>query len=228
MTLSRAWVFLGGYAPTRSLTLPLPKYIVRLTADERAELDDLIRTGKRAASGLVHARLLLKAEAAAGGPGWDDGRIAAAVECGASPGYRVRQAVVEEGLAAARFRKKPTGRQYRKLDGAQEAQLIALACGTPPEGRRGWTLRLLADRLVELAVGESISPECVRMTLQKRTQAHLAEAVGDPAAGQCRLRLCHGGRACRIHPAVRPGLSGGVGGRDPQATGGRNPPGRAG
>jgi transposase len=152
--------------------MPLPTYIVRLTADERAQLDDLIRTGKRAASVIIHARILLKADASAGGPGWDDGRIAEAVECGASTVYRVRQAFVEEGLAAALFRKKPTGRQYRKLDGAQEARLIALACGAPPAGRSGWTLRLLryrsmADRLVELQVVVSISPECVRMTLKK-------------------------------------------------------------
>lgn len=147
--------------------MPLPKYIVRLTAEERAELDELIRTGKRAASVIIHARILLKADAGAGGPGWDDERIAEAVECGASTVYRVRQAFVEEGLTAALFRKKPTGRQYRKLDGAQEAHLIALACGAPPAGRNHWTLRLLADRLVELDGVESISPECVRMTLKK-------------------------------------------------------------
>jgi len=147
--------------------MPLPKYIVCLTADERTELDNLIRTGKRAASVISHARILLKADAGAGGPAWDDERIAKAVDCGASTVYRVRQAFVEEGLAAARFRKKPTGRQYRKLDGAQEAHLIALACGAPPAGRSGWTLRRLADRLVELEVVDSISPECVRMTLKK-------------------------------------------------------------
>ena len=145
--------------------MPLPKYVVRLTAEERAELDDLIRTGKRAASVLIHARILLKADAGAGGPGWDDERIAEALECGASTVYRVRQAFVEEGLPAALFRQKPTGRQYRKLDGAQEAHLIALACGAPPKGYSRWTLRLLADRLVELDVIDSISPECVRMTL---------------------------------------------------------------
>jgi len=78
-----------------------------------------------------------------------------------------RQAFVEEGLAAVLFRKKPTGRHYRKLDGVQEAQLIAVACGTPPAGRGRWTLQLLADRRVELEVVESISPECVRMTLKK-------------------------------------------------------------
>jgi transposase len=147
--------------------MPLPKYIVRLSAEERAHLEELIRTGKRAASVLVHARILLKADVGEAGPGWDDRRIAEAVACGASTVYRVRQAFVEQGLTAALFRKQPSGRQYRKLDGAQEARLIALACGAPPEGRCGWTLRLLADRLVELEVVESISPECVRMTLKK-------------------------------------------------------------
>ena len=80
--------------------MPLPKYIVRLTANERAELNDLIRTGKRAASVLTHARILLKADAGADGPSWDDAPIAEAVECGASTVYRVHQAFVEEGLPA--------------------------------------------------------------------------------------------------------------------------------
>ena len=147
--------------------MPLPKYIVRLTAEERTELEELTRTGKRAASTILHARILLKADAGAAGPGWDDEQIAEAVECGASTVYRVRQAFVAEGLPAALLRKKPTGRQYRKLDGAQEAHLIALACGAPPEGRATWTLRLLADRRVELEVVDAISPECVRTTLKK-------------------------------------------------------------
>ena len=158
--------------------MPLPKYIVRLTAEERTELEDLIHTGKRAASVLIHARILLKADVGAGGPGWDDERIAEAVECGASTVYRVRQAFVEEGLPAAPFRKKPTGRQYRKLDGAQEAHLIALACGAPPEGRATWTLRLLADRLVELEVVDSISPECVRTTLKKTNSSRGCASSG--------------------------------------------------
>jgi len=147
--------------------MPLPKYIVRLTDEECTQLEDLSRTGTRAASVILHARILLKADAGAGGPGWDDERIAEAVECGASTVYRVRQAFVEEGLTAALFRKKPTGRQYHTLDGAQEAHLIALTCSAPPEGRCSWTLRLLADRLIALEVVESISPECVRMTLKK-------------------------------------------------------------
>ena len=147
--------------------MPLPKYMVRLTDEERTGLTDLIRTGKRAASVLIHARILLKADVGSDGSGWDDGRIAEALACGASTVYRVRQAFVERGLEAALQRKKPTGRQYRKLDGAQEARLIALACGAPPEGRSRWTLRLLADRLVERAVVDTIGPECVRTTLKK-------------------------------------------------------------
>jgi len=167
--------------------MPLPKYVVRLTTEERADLEDLIHTGShRAAATLIHARILLKADVGPEGPGWDDDRIVEAIECSPSTVYRVRQALVEEGMAAALFRKKPTGRLYRKLDGAQEAQLITLACSEPPEGQARWTLRLLADRLVDLQVVESISPECVRMTLKKkRTQALVTEAMGDSAAGQC-------------------------------------------
>ena len=115
----------------------------------------------------MHAQILLKADVGEGGPDWDDAQITEAVNCGASTVYRVRQAFVEEGLAAALFRKKPTGRQYRKLDGVQEAHLVALACGEAPAGRSRWTLRLLADRLVELNVVDAISPECVRLTLKK-------------------------------------------------------------
>ena len=110
-----------GVPPTWNLTMPRLKYLVRLTDEERIQLEDLTHTGKRAASVILHARILLKADAGAGGPGWDDDRIAEAVECGASTVYRVRQAFVEEGLPVALFRQKPTGRQYRKLDGAQEA-----------------------------------------------------------------------------------------------------------
>ena len=158
--------------------MPLPKYIVRLTDEERTGLTDLIRTGKRAASVLIHARILLKADVGSDGSGWDDGRIAEALACGASTVYRVRQAFVERGLEAALQRKKPTGRQYRKLDGAQEARLIALACGAPPEGRSRWTMRLLADRLVELEVVDTIGPECVRTTLKKTRSSRGCIASG--------------------------------------------------
>jgi transposase len=143
------------------------KYVVRLEAEERQQLLDLITKGKRAATVLTRARILLKADAGPHGPSRADEAVADAVEASLSTVHRVRQAYVEEGLEAALYRKKPAGRQYRKLDGAQEARLIALACGTPPEGSARWTLQLLADQLVELEVVESISSECVRRTLKK-------------------------------------------------------------
>jgi transposase len=143
------------------------KYVVRLAPEERQQLVALVRTGKRAASVLSRARILLKADAGTGGSGLDDATIAEEVETGESTVHRVRQAFVEEGLQAALERKKPTGRQYRKLDGDQEAHLVALACSAPPTGRARWTLRLLADKLVSLEIVDSISPECVRSTLKK-------------------------------------------------------------
>jgi transposase len=131
----------------------------------------LISTGKRAASVLSRARIVLKADAGPSGSGLSDEAVAAAVESSVSTVHRTRQAFVEEGLDAALYRKKPSGRQYRKLDGAQEARLVALACSTPPAGRRAWTLQVLADQLVELKVVESISDECVRQTLKKTTSS---------------------------------------------------------
>ena len=119
----------------------MAKYVVRLTAEERAQLTEMISTGRRAASMLTHARMLLKADAHDEGPHWTDSQIAEGLETRVTMVHRVRQAFVEEGLAAALERKRPTGRQYRTLDGPQEAQLIALACSAPPEGRARWTLQ---------------------------------------------------------------------------------------
>jgi transposase len=127
-----------------------------------------------AASTLNHARILLKADQGERGSAWSDARIAEALDVGLSTVHRVRQAFVEEGLEVALHRRRPTGRQYRKLDGAQEARLVALACSPPPVGRQRWTLRLLADRLVELQVVDGISSECVRMTLKKTRAAKSA------------------------------------------------------
>lgn len=149
------------------------KYVVRLTLDEQLLLRGMIATGKRAASVLCRARILLKADAGPSGSGPSDQAIADAVESSVSTVHRTRQAFVEEGLDAALHRKKPTGRQYRKLDGAQEARLITLACGSPPKGRKAWTLQLLADQLVELKAVESISHECVRQTLKKTTSSRI-------------------------------------------------------
>ena len=145
----------------------MAKYIVRLTAEERMQLTELISTGRRAASVLTRARMLLKADA-----------IAEAVETSLSSIHRVRQTFVEEGLAAVLARQQPTGRQYHKLDGAQEARLVALTCSTPPEGRVRWTLQLLADRLVELEVVDTIGRECVRTTLKKTTSSRGRRSSG--------------------------------------------------
>ena len=143
------------------------KYVVRLTAGERRELKQMARSGKHPARVLIHARILLKADAGTGGPGWDDVAIAEALDCGTRTVARVRKKFAQGGLDLALHRKKPTGRQYRKLDGEQEARLVALACSKAPGGRARWTMELLADRLVELAVVESISDETVRRTLKK-------------------------------------------------------------
>lgn len=147
------------------------RYTVRLNSAERQGLIDLVTTGKRAASTITRARILLKADVGREGEAWDDDQIADAFDTSLSTVHRVRQAFVEEGLEDALYRKKPTGRQYRKLDGDQEAHLIAVACSKAPEGRSRWTLRLLADKLVELQVVESVSPECVRTTLKKTTSS---------------------------------------------------------
>ena len=142
------------------------KYVVRLDEAERAFLVDLISTGTAAARALTHARVLLKADVGPAGPGWPDERIAAALEVSVSTVERVREALVCAGLDAALRRRRPPARP-RKLDGAAEARLVALACSAPPAGRTRWTMRLLADRLVELDVVESVCPETVRQTLKK-------------------------------------------------------------
>ncbi len=146
----------------------MKKYKVTLTAEERQQFHDLIAAGKAAAQKLTHARILLKADAAPGGPAWTDGRIAEAVEVSIATVERVRQRFVELGPEAALGRKtrdRP-GRE-RKLDGRAEARLIAVACSAPPAGRKGWTMRLLADKLVELEVVDTISDETVRRALKK-------------------------------------------------------------
>lgn len=147
------------------------KSVVRLTADDRRQLERLVSSGRHPARVLTRARILLRADAGDGGPGWDDARVAEALECGDRTVARVRRRYADGGLDAALHSRRPTGRQYRKLDGHQEAKLIALACSDPPGGRGRWTMKLLADRLVELAVVESIDPATVWRTLKKTTSS---------------------------------------------------------
>jgi transposase len=148
--------------------MPQKKYLVTLTAEEREHLTGLLSAGKRSALTLTRARILLKADQADGGPAWTDERIADALDCGLRTIERLRQRFVEVGLEAALGR-KPQDRpsRPRKLDGAAEARLIALACSVPPDGRAAWTLQLLADRLVELKVVDAVCDETVRRALKK-------------------------------------------------------------
>ena len=143
------------------------QHVVVLSEPERARLHTLIGQGVAPARALTHARILLKANQGEAGPGWTDRAIATALEVHHTTVARVRQHYAAGGLDAAVDRKAPERAYRRKLDGDQEAHLVALACSPPPEGRKRWTLRLLADRLVELQVVETISYETVRQALQQ-------------------------------------------------------------
>ena len=143
------------------------KYIVTLTQEEQQTLQAMLSRGKAAARKLMHARILLKANVAPGGPGWNDAAIADGLDVGCATVERVRKQFVEDGFEAALERRKPRRQYRRKLDGDGEAHLIALACSEAPEGRSRWTLRLLADRMVALEHIEEISYQTVRRTLKK-------------------------------------------------------------
>ena len=151
----------------------MKKYVVTLTAEERGQLQALIRAGKASALKLARARIVLKADQAKGGPNWPDERIAEALDVGLATVARVRQRFVEFGVVAALERRKQARpSRVRALDGRAEAKLIALACSAPPDGRPAWTLQLLADRLVELHVVDAVSDETIRRVLKKTSSSH--------------------------------------------------------
>jgi len=144
----------------------MKKYLVRLTDEERAALKGLVSKGKAAAHKIKHAHILLQVDAA--GPAWTDEQTAKAWRCHTNTVRNVRRRLVEQGIEAALERKpreKPP--RPRVLDGQAEAHLIALACGEAPEGHARWTLMLLADKLVELKVVESVSYRTVQRVLKK-------------------------------------------------------------
>jgi transposase len=147
------------------------KYVVKLTAEERQGLELLVSHGKASARKINRAWVLLKADAAAGPP-WSDEQIRTTFAVGLVTIYRVRQTFVEEGLEAVLTRRPKSRHRHRKLDGEQEAHLIALACSKPPPGRRRWTIRLLAQKMVELEYTERVCPETVRQTLKKTNSSH--------------------------------------------------------
>jgi hypothetical protein len=145
----------------------IKKYVVRLSSAQRDELEALIRSGVQAARVLTRARILLKADAGEHGPAWTDVATATALEVDPLTVSRVRQRFVEGGLARALQRQAPEQRGLPCLDGAGEAHLLALVCGSPPAGYARWTLRLLAERMVVLGHAEHLSHETVRQVLKR-------------------------------------------------------------
>lgn len=144
---------------------------VTLTDAERTELRELIAAGEAPARMPTHARILLKADESSGGPGWRDGAITEALEISGPTVGRVRKRYVTEGLDAALNHRPPKAFRPPKLDGRQEAHLIALVCSDPPSGHARWTLRLLADKMVELEFIDSVSHVTVWQTLKKTSSS---------------------------------------------------------
>ena len=142
------------------------RYIVRLTPEERDELEKLVSAGEARARKLMHAHILLEADA--DGPNWADAQIHEALGTGTATIERVRKAFVEEGLPDSLNRKQRRKNTPRKLDGDQEAHLMALACSPAPKGHDRWTLRLLADKMVKLEYVDTLSYETVRQVLKKQ------------------------------------------------------------
>ena len=147
--------------------MPGKKYRIKLTPEEQQELKKLVSRGRAAAYKQTHARILLLSDEAQADGAMKDEDIARALQISLATVERVRRRCVEEGIEAALERRKQLRRRPKKLDGAAEAHLIALACGEPPEGRASWTLKLLAERLVECEITGAVSTETVRKTLKK-------------------------------------------------------------
>ena len=148
------------------------KYRVTLTEDERSMLQQLITSGTAAVRTVTHARILLKADQSDAGPGWTDDAIRHALDVSVGTIARVRERFVEESLEAALTRRRPQRVRTQKLDGEQEAHLIALACSAPPDGQKRWSLRLLADRMVQSTYVDTVSHETIRQVLKKTSSSH--------------------------------------------------------
>jgi hypothetical protein len=173
MTLSLCCIFVAeeGNTTDRSVTMH-KKYHVQLTGDDRHLLEGIMRSGTAPARTQTHARILLKADCADDGPAWSDATISTALDVSRPTVERVRRTFVTAGLAVALHRRPRHGPSRRKLDGVQEAHLIALTCSPAPDGEDRWTLRLLADRMVELGHVDSIARDTIRVTLKKTNLSH--------------------------------------------------------
>ena len=159
--------------------ISVKKYVVRLSGEEREQLEALIRKGKSPAQRLLKARILLKADVSEAGEGWSDSRIIKALDTSASMVYRVRKQLAEEGFEAVLSRKqRATPAVARIFDGEKEAKLIALACSKPPKGRTRWTLRLLEKKVVELQIVDRASDSTIGRTLKKTFSSPIAGSAG--------------------------------------------------
>lgn len=158
--------------------MPKKKYRVKLSEEDRSHLLERLGRGERPAREQTRVRVLLKVDEGPEGPAWTDARVAEALELAAGTVAGIRQRFSERGLTGCVERKKPNREYERKLDGEQEAQLIRLACSEAPDGRSQWSLRLLADKMVQLGVAESLSHETVRQTLKKTGSSPIAVANG--------------------------------------------------
>jgi len=172
-----------GFARTEGTmagkNIAVKRYVVRLTAEEREQLQALIRKGKGPARRLLKARILLKADVSEGGPGWSDSKVIAALDTSASMVYRVRKQLVEEGFEAVLSRKQRAAPAVARIfDGEKEAKLIALACSKPPKGRARWTLRLLENKVVELGIVDHASDSTIHRTLKKTASNPIAASAG--------------------------------------------------
>jgi transposase len=159
--------------------VPGKKYLVCLSAEEREQLDAMIRKGKSSAQRLMKARILLKADVSEDGEGWSDSQIVDALETSATTVYRTRMQLVEEGLEAVLSRKRPSRTSVLPIfDGEKEAKLIALACSEPPEGRSRWTLRMLENKVVELDIVERASDSTIGRVLKKLNSSRTSKHSG--------------------------------------------------
>ena len=159
--------------------IAVKKYVVRLSAEEREQLQALVRKGKAPARRLLKARILLKADVSEAGEGWSDRAIIKALDTSGSMIYRVRKQLVEEGFEAVLSRKpRMTPPVAAIFDGEKEAKLIALACSKPPKGRARWTLRLLENKVVELGIVERASDSTIGRALKKTFSNHIAGSAG--------------------------------------------------
>lgn len=160
--------------------MPAKVYKVTLNDEERSFLINLTSKGKGSAQKLKHAYILLKADQSKNGPEWDDKKISESFNVSISTIEKIRKSFVQESLEAALHRHVHSRHKPLKFEGEKEAQLIALACSTPPDGHSRWTLRLLADKMVELNHFDEISYETVRQVLKKRTQALAQKTMVHP------------------------------------------------